>query len=145
MIFTPLKIHSLAAHTMKFAAGITLQGFAENDACECARNADSYAYVPGADGQGTRYDTMRRDGRATFFLMSSSAVNAQLAAIILADEQSPNGLGVGALYLRNRNGSMVVEAEQAWIIRPADIAVGVAPKARNWIIETNNLRTFPGA
>lgn len=144
MQFQPLRNHNLAGYTMAFAA-LGIAGFAENDACAVARNEDSYKLVMGADGVGTRYDTLRRDGRATFYLMSSSPVNAALAALIALDETSELGLGIGPLYIRNRNGSLLIEAEQAWIIRPADVDLGVAPKPRNWIIETNNLRTFPGA
>lgn len=143
MDFQPLRHHNLSAHTLK-VLGVTLSGFGENDACDCARNEESYKLVMGADGGGTRYDTHRRDGRGTFYLMSSSPISATLAALIVADENSPNGIGVGPLFLRNRNGSLVIEAEQAWIVKPPDVNIGVAPKVRNWVFETANLRLFAG-
>lgn len=143
MDFQPLKLHNLSAHTLKLS-GLTLQGFAPNDAVDVARNEESFKIEVGADGQVTRYDTHRRDGRVTFHLMSSSKVGTALAALILADELATNGVGVGALFLRDRNGAMVVEAEQAWIVKPADIAIKTAPTPRLWIVECANLRTFPG-
>lgn len=143
MDFQPLRHHNLSAHTLK-VLGVTLSGFGENDACDAVRNEESYKIVPGADGMVTRYDTHRRDGRVTFYLMSSSPINAGLAALIVADENSPNGIGVGPLFVRNRNGSLVIECEQSWIVKPPDVNVGVAPKARNWIFECANLRVFAG-
>ena len=143
MDFQPLRNHSLWAHTMT-ALGVTLQGFAENDAFDCARNEESFKLVVGADGSGTRYDTNRRDGRITFHLMGSSLVNNAFAAAVLADESGTGLAAIGPIFIRNRNGNLVLECEQAWIVKPADVSIGAAPKPRDWIFETANLRTFPG-
>lgn len=144
MDFSPLRHHNLAGHTLKML-GLTMQGFGETDACDAARNEDSFKLVTGCDATGTRYPTGRFDGRCTFYIMSSSPISAALAAVIVGDELSPNGIGVGPIFLRNRNGTLVIEAETAWIIRPPDINIGSAPKVRNWIFETNNLRVFAGS
>lgn len=144
MDFSPLRHHNLAGHTLK-VLGLTMQGFGETDACDVARNEDSFKGVPGCDATYTRYATGRFDGRATFYIMSSSPISAALAAVIVADEASANGVGVGPIFLRNRNGTLVIEAETAWIVRPPDVSIGAAPKVRNWVFETNNLRVFAGS
>lgn len=144
MSYQPTKYHGLLAHTVMFG-GFTVQGFAENDAFDAARNEESFKSVSGADGQTTRYDTNRRDGRVTFHLMGSSTANAAFAALVLADELAPGGAGVVPLFIRNRNGSLVLEAEEAWIVKPADVSIGAAVKPRDWIVECANLRMFPGA
>lgn len=144
MDFQPLRHHNLAGHTLK-VLGLTMQGFGETDACDAVRNEESFKGVPGCDASYTRYATGRFDGRVTFYLMSSSPMNAALAAAIVADELSPNGVSVGPIFLRNRLGTLVIEAETAWIVKPPDLNIGAAPKVRNWIFETNNLRVFAGS
>ena len=143
-VFQPLRIHSLLAHTMKFAT-FNVQGFGPDDACKASRNAEAFGVTPGADGGGTRYPTHRTDGRVEFYTMSTSLVNAAFATIFNLDENSPNGLGIGPLFIRNRLGSLVIEAEQAWVVKPADVEISVQPKVRTWILETVGLRMFPGS
>ena len=98
--------------------GVVLQGFADGTHLRIERSEDVYSTVVGTGGDVTRVRNHNKTGMVTFTLMAESISNSQLQALQLVDEAT--GLGRGSLYIEDLNGTILVDAAQAWIMKSPD-------------------------
>ena len=85
-----------------------------------AYDADDFEEVIGADGSVTRYATENTMALVTITLKRSSSENAKLSAVRNADILTPGGAGVAPLTVKDKQGSSLFFAAQAWIRKMPD-------------------------
>lgn len=124
--------------TVSFA-GITIQGFADGEFVRVEQDTDDFTDVVGTDGEVSRSKTSDRRATVTFLLMQTSATNILLSALSNADRDAPGGAGVGALYIRDRQGTSLHRAAEAWIQKPPNVSYDRTPGPREWVIRCAKL------
>lgn len=139
-----LKVYDCTEVTIVFAGINVDRGFAENSLVKAVRNAEGFKIKVGADGEVTRSKTNNKTGIVTFSLMQTSAINAALSALYILDENAPNGAGVGALLIRDRQGSSLHTSAKCWIKKLPDTEYAAEATERTWEIECADLNGFIG-
>ncbi len=128
--------------TMVFA-GILVTGYAEGTFITAERNEDGYELSVGAGGDVTRVRNNNRSGRVTLTLQAESPSNDLLSAQAILDE-ALLAAGLGVLLVKDLNGTTVLEAEAAWIMKFANMENADTGGNREWIIECAELEMFVG-
>ena len=123
--------------------GSIITGFADGSFIKAARNEDTYKLTKGAGGEGCRSRSLNRSGKVTCTLMQSSLSNDILSAAQTLDELT--GAGVGPLLIKDLSGTALVVAENAWIVKPADVDFAKEVGSREWIIECDDMIIEGGA
>ena len=125
-------------------AGIIMAGFGEDEFVSVVMESDAFEDVVGADGEVVRI--FNADARATvnITLMSTSDSNDKLSSLHNLDIASPNGAGVGALFIRDNNGRAVFRAQKAWIAKAPDASLGKKHTQREWKLRAAELVSFHG-
>lgn len=129
------KVYSLQAHTIVFALFPVNQGAAEDGILKVTEADDAFKAKVGADGTVVRSQTGNQLFKATLKLLYTSAINAELSALHVADRLSTNGTGVGPFLLKDNNGSTVFEATSAWITKWPDFEIGKEVGMLEWPID----------
>lgn len=124
-----MKTYDPKANIATFV-GIQIVGYANEQFMEVTRNTDSYVGVVGADGEFMRARSNDRSGIVNITLLQSSPSNDFLAQRLLLDERA--NAGFGPLYITDLLGNMQVQSDEAFIMRPADIALDLEPGTRQW-------------
>lgn len=124
--------------------GVPIEGFSDEDFIQIEMAAEGFSDEVGADGHVTRLRT--RDNRATvtFKIRAGSPTNKVLSAFYLADINSPNGAGTGAILVRDTQGVTVFAGAQAWIMGWPKAAIGKKVSDKEWKIRVANLEAFHG-
>lgn len=122
--------------------GIRIYGFAPDTFIKVERDEDSFKKETGADGATVRIQSQKRGGKITFTLQAQSPVNDLLSAAQNADQES--GDVVGAAFMKDNNGNSVAEADESWLLRPADMEFSEDGGSREWVIDCSELRMFAG-
>lgn len=99
----------------------------------------------GVDGKATRSKMLDRSAKATLTLMQSSLSNDLLSALAILDANTPNGAGVGAFLVRDRNGTSIYEAAECWIESVPNPQFGKEATTREWVIAIAKLNAFTGS
>lgn len=120
-------------------AGIPIQGFADDSVVEIAYNEDAFTLQMGVDGDGTRSKTNNRSAQITVSLMQSSITNDLLNQAHALDLNSPFGLGIGPMLIKDLTGRSLFATDKAWIMKSPDAAFGKEAGPREWVFETANL------
>lgn len=126
--------------------GHEVRGYADGVHIKTERNEDSASLKVGARGDMIRQKKRNRSGMVTVTLLRSSPSNSYFSAVLIADEAEDAAVdaGVGALFLKDLNGTTIAEAAEAWIRKPSDDEVGDEAENREWIIECAALKFAPG-
>ena len=122
--------------------GILIQGYADGTFVTAERKEDAFDTSVGAGGDVTRVRNNDRTGLVTLTLQSESLTNDLLSANLLIDEES--GLGIGALMVKDLNGTTLISAESAWIKKFPVGEYADDGGSREWVIECADLRMFVG-
>lgn len=125
-------------------AGVVIQGYADGEFIRVEGASDDFSDVVGTDGEVSRSKTSDRRATVTFILMQTSSTNALLSAISNADRDAPGGAGVGALFIRDRQGTSLYRAAEAWIIKPPNASFDRTPTSREWAIRCAKLQRADG-
>jgi hypothetical protein len=123
-------------------SGIPLSGFAPDTFLKATRSTDAFALKIGAGGEAARALSRDRSGEVTLTLMATSQSNDLLSAIANADEQS--GQGVGALFIKELNGTTLLMAESAWVKKMPDLERGTDIATVEWVFTCADLTVFLG-
>lgn len=123
-------------------SGLPLGGFAPDTFLQVERNEDGFTLMVGAGGEAARSQSRNRSGRVTLTLLATSQTNDVLSAIANADELG--GTGVGALFIKEFNGTTLVLAESAWIMKQPTIERGAEVTTVEWVFECEELTMFAG-
>ena len=130
----PVRHYSAKQVTVSLA-GITINGFGEDDFVSIEKEADDFEDVAGADGEVARWDT--NDPRTTInvTLLATSPTNQLLSALRRADKTTAGGAGVGVAVVRNRlSGGEVFRFDEAWIAKVPDVTYARGVGVRVWKI-----------
>jgi hypothetical protein len=123
---------------------IPISGFAEDDFIDIELDSEGYQDQIGADGHVVRYKSCDQRATVTFTLMATSPSNKLLSAMYNADIKSPNGLGVGPLFIRDTRGVTVFAGTQAWIQKMPKSTLGQKMNNKEWKIRVAKLEAFIG-
>jgi hypothetical protein len=124
--------------------GGPLTGFADGTFVNVSYNDDLFTLVIGADGEACRAKTNNLSARVAVTLLQSSASNVFLSAALNTDLNSPLGDGILPFFLKDLSGTTLMSAENAWIVKPADVENAREPGSREWTIETDNMQFLVG-
>jgi hypothetical protein len=113
------KNYSLDTVSVSFNGAIIKQGLLN---VAIAQESDAFEYAVGAGGEVARIRRIDYRASVTLTLMGTSADNLVLSAFHEADIRTPNGTGVGILYVQQGNDLFI--AEKAWIRKAPDRSFG---------------------
>lgn len=128
-------------HLLSFL-GIPLTAFGPDTFIAAARNEDGFTMTVGAGGEVARSRNRNRTGRVTVTLLASSPENDLLMQAAQADEAT--GQGIGALLMKDRLGTSLLHAENAWIAKIPDMSRAKELGVVEWLIDCAELETFSG-
>ena len=116
--------------------GVTqLSGFADGDAVDLEEDADAFNSMSGADGFVDRVKNNANFLKITFRLRQTSPTNQLLSALHNADRVGGITL---PLLIKDRSGTTLVTAAQAWIVKFPKAAYGNQVQTREWMIRTGS-------
>ncbi len=121
-----------------------ISGFGEDDAIDFDPGDAGFEVVKGVDGDYTRTKKVGALGELTLTLMQTSRSNAILSGVYAADIAANGGAGVGAVLIKDRNGTSFLECDTAWIIAPPPVKYGSKPSPRVWKIQLVNYTQYEG-
>lgn len=108
-----------------------------------AQENDAFDYTVGSGGEVARIRRVDYRATVTVTLIGTSPDNAVLSALHEADRRSPNGTGVGVLYVQQ--GSDIFVAEKAWIMRAPDRSYETEAIGDNeWVFQCADLKRVDG-
>jgi hypothetical protein len=140
-----MSVKTLDPNSVAVTFGINqLKGYADGTFIKVERNEDSFSLKIGADGEVARVRNANQSGRVTLTLLQTSASNAILAALLIADEVSPNGMSVLSLMVKDNQGNELFFAEEAWIVKPPAAEHSKEVTTREWVFECARIRMFSG-
>jgi hypothetical protein len=93
------------------------------------------AYViegPGADGHVAMCGTNNDTYEITLSFKGTSAENAKLSAIHIADRQAFNGAGIAPLLCLDESGSTIIQTDRCRIMAMPETSFGVTKPDQNW-------------
>ncbi len=128
-------------HLLSFF-GIPITAFGPDTFIDAARSEDGFKMTVGAGGEVARSRSRNKTGRVTITLMASSPENDALMQAAIADEAT--GTGIGPLFLRDRLGTGVLHAENAWIAKIPDMKRAKEVGVCEWAIDCAELEIFAG-
>lgn len=123
---------------------IPLSGFADGTFLKIESNEDAFSLQVGTDGEACRSRSNNNSARLTFSLMQSSLSNDLLTAQHELDKAAPFGIGCVPLLIKDMSGRSVYAAEKAWIARRPSAEFGREASAREWTIDTDDLKALDG-
>lgn len=123
---------------------VPLSGFGPDSFVKITETEDVFVLVRGVDGTFTR---SKKKGRATIVevtLMQSSDSNVVLSALHEADYLAPNGAGIVPILVRDKGGTSLTAASDAWIIKTPDQDFTSSAKERVWKFQLVNPQIVVG-
>lgn len=130
-----------AKHLLSFAS-VILTGAGMDQFIKVTRDEDSFTKHKGVSGEGGRSKNNNRGGSLEFTVLAQSQVNDILSAMLAGDELL--GTGVGAVFLKELNGTTVVSGENGWLKRVPDLTRAKVAGEVTWIIDVDDLEIFHG-
>jgi len=132
-----MKTYSFADITL-LVQGTEVTGFDDgDDVITLARLADSAAHTIGTDGEMTVSLSTDRSGTVTFRVLSSSASNAALSALISSQE---NGAFIPIfVQMKDNRNNDLGSGTQGYIQKPADMVRGRNVQPQEWVIVVERL------
>lgn len=122
--------------------GQQITGFADGTFVSATRNEDTFTLTVGSDGESARSHSPNKSGRVTFTLLQTSASNDVLQDAHDLDERTD--LGTGPILIKDLSGRTLIEADEAWVTKPADAERSKEIGSVEWVIECAELRQFNG-
>lgn len=122
--------------------GIELRGYAPGTMVRAERLAESVSMEPGTQGDVVRVMNRNRTGRVTINLLAASIVNDFLTAMIVRDEKFFDAYG--PLVYTEVNGTTLIQATRAWLVKPADPEYADSAPVREWMFDCADLRILNG-
>jgi hypothetical protein len=108
-----------------------------DNAIEIEPEADLYDDEAGTDGEVARYKSNDRRATITLRLMKTSPTNDLLQIQANLDRNTPNGLAIYPIIVKDMNGTEFHMAPKAWIKRYPKAANGMKAGPREWVFRTN--------
>ena len=122
--------------------GKQILGFADGTFVKEMRAEESFKNKAGANGDVVRTRNRNKMGSVTVTLQSTSLSNDDLSSALALDELS--GTGAGALLVKDLLGNSLIQAEKAWVQKPADAPFGDDAENREWTLDCGEINIFNG-
>ncbi len=122
--------------------GVIPTGYAEGTMITVERDERTWTKKVGADGEVARTRVRNSSGKVTFTLMSTSASNAELSVILIADELT--GAGVGPMLVKDNSGNDLHAAAESWLDGPPNAEYGDESSDREYVLECADLDMLSG-
>jgi hypothetical protein len=119
-----------------------ISGFADGTYVLAEMDEDAFSKVSGADGEVARAKSNNYTGKITITLMQSSDSNDYLSGLAIADRVT--GTGVVPVTIRDANGTTIVFAESAWVMKIPPVEFGKEIGNREWILDCSQVEQFVG-
>lgn len=113
---------------------LSISGYAEGTFVSVNRSGDAFAKSKGAGGDIERVNRNQGDFEVTVTLQQTSPTNAELSAILAADQAS--NAGVWPLTIRDFSGNTLFFAAEAWIRKDPEWEDGDDLNSRAWVFDT---------
>jgi hypothetical protein len=139
-----VKVYAASEVSISFGLIPIDGGRGDDEFVSWSKQEESFTYKAGVDGEGTRSDNKNNYFIVKLTLMASSAANAVLSAIHNGDVATPGGLGVVPILIRDRQGTSLFAAPEAWIIKHPDRAFGKEIGTVEWEIGVHSPTVFTG-
>jgi hypothetical protein len=130
------------AETMASFLGNFLTAFGPDAGVSVTYNEETYTIVVGASGEVTRVRNRNASGRITVTLLGTSPENDVLSNAAKLDKATNQG--VGAFMVKDRFGTTLVMASEAWIVKIPDLTRAKEAPTVEWVFECGNLDVFIG-
>ncbi len=127
----PLSLHCIVG-------GHRVSGFAPGSFLSVVYDVDAFTRLIGVDGEGAWFKSANRAALVTITLIQSSQSNDVLSGFHIADLNTPNGLLI-PFSLREQNGTTLLVAPQARVIKLPDVTYSDSVESRAWSIGTTRL------
>jgi len=138
------KVYDANEVTINFAGLDIDSGYADGEFCRIEQETEDFVDKAGTDGEVTRSKTNDRRTTITILLMQSSDGNAKLSSLNNLDRLAGNGAGVAPILVRDRQGTSIFAAAEAWISKPPDVSYDREPTAREWTLRAASPERFDG-
>lgn len=116
---------------------IEVMGYGPDTFVNASREVQTFTKQVGADGMVTRTRSLNKSGQVTITLVNASPTNARFSALHNLDEET--GRFAKPLMIKDRNGTTLLTAANAWLVKPADFERGRESGECQWIIEVDRL------
>lgn len=113
---------------------LSISGYAEGTFVSVNRSGDAFAKSKGAGGDIERVNRNQGDFEVTVTLQQTSPTNAELSAILAADQAS--NAGVWPLTIKDMLGQTLFFSPQAWIRKDPEWEDGDELNSRAWVFDT---------
>ena len=114
-----------------------ITGFADGTFISASRLNDTFTDAAGASGEVGRTKSNDKRGDVVLTLMQVSPDNDYLSGLATLDEAT--GKNPFNILIRDQNGTTLLEAESAWIVKPSDVELSKEPSDRAWTIRCASL------
>ena len=122
--------------------GVPVIGLGPSTFVKCVRNEDAFKQVVGAQGDVVDVRNRNRSGVVTFTVLDASPTNDFLTVLALSDELT--GLAVGALMIKDLNGTTLVKCANARIKKFPDVEFAADGGTNDWAIQCAEIGFFVG-
>jgi hypothetical protein len=126
------------------AFGILIEGWADGEFITIENESEAFTDKIGTDGEVSRSKSNDDRATATIKLMQTSSSNALLTGVYQLDRALPNGAGVGSFMVRDRQGTSLYAAAEAWIQKVPDVSFDREATTREWKIRLAKVNHFTG-
>lgn len=123
---------------------IAIDGYADGTFVVAEKTEDTFGTTVGADAEVCRSRKNDERGKVTLTLMQSSQSNDLLSALHEADKALPAGAGTVPFLMKDLSGRTLVQAQNAWIVKPPSVEFARDPTNREWVIESDDLKILAG-
>jgi hypothetical protein len=113
--------------------GIPFVGFMDGTFVSVEADEDAAMKHVGAQGHATVAINANKGAKITVTFSQNAPVNAALSALL--PDADRNRLPSGPLLLKDLNGTTVVFAETAWILKVANVTFGKEIEGREWTFD----------
>lgn len=124
------------------AAGVPIEGYADDEAFSIEWDEDWWTDKTGADGFFVRSHKNDRRAKITIKLMQTSGSNGHLARLLMADELANPHTNAPQFLLTIKNlvpGGASYIAKGCFIMKPPTISGGREAGTREWVIRCPDL------
>jgi hypothetical protein len=137
---------SYNADEVTLSLGQTLieAGFADGEFLRIEQQTEDFVDVVGSDGEVAVSRTNDRRATITVLLLQTSDGNDILSALRTLSVQGTGLAGAVALYIRDRNGRSLYEADTCWIQKPPDVSLDRSATVREWTLRVDRLERVDG-
>lgn len=109
---------------------------------EAEKTEDTFTVLVGINGDGTRSRTRNGTGTATIRTQHSSPSNDILSAI--HQEDLDFGSGIRPLMIKDNNGTTLLDATQAWVMKMPKIERSNVVSPVEWVFTVFDYNVFVG-